>query len=119
MSLTLKIMKDPLTILKAPPPEYTTSLKSDKSYLLVGCLGGLGRSLTKWLLARGCRQFIFLSRSGDEKGPAVCLTQYLRDMGANVEVIRGDVQNLDDVRRCVQAAETPIAGVVHAAMGLD
>jgi hypothetical protein len=29
------------------------------------------------------------------------------------------VKNLDDVRRCIQVAETPIAGVVHAAMGLD
>ncbi|OQE18226.1 hypothetical protein PENSTE_c018G07178, partial [Penicillium steckii] len=107
------------SIVKAPPPEYTVSLKSDKSYLLVGCLGGLGRSLTKWLLARGCRRFIFLSRSGVDKGPAASLTQYLEEMGANVQVIRGDVKNLDDVQRCVQAAETPIAGVVHAAMGLD
>ena len=40
---------------------------ADAAYLLVGCLGGLGRSLTMWMLEHGCRNFVFLSRSGDDE----------------------------------------------------
>lgn len=108
-----------LTILKTVPPAHTLSLNPDKTYLLVGCLGGLGRSISKWLLTRGCRRFLFLARSGVEKRPAAIFTEYLRAQGANVAVIRGDVKDLDDVRRCIRVAERPIAGVIHAAMGLD
>ena len=44
----------------------TSSLKFDPnaSYLIAGGLGGLGRSIARWLVERGVRNLVLLSRSG-------------------------------------------------------
>lgn len=102
------------------PSKYASRFASDKSYLLVGCLGGLGRSLSSWMKAQGARNFVFLGRSGCDKQEAQELVNGLRTFGAEVTVVRGDVSDASDVRKAVEACKThgPIGGVVHAAMGL-
>lgn len=100
------------------PVKYDTALSPDKTYLLVGCLGGLGRSMSKWMLARGARKFVFLGRSGTDRAPARRLVEDLQAWGAQVTVVRGDVVELEDVQRAVAAIDGPIGGVVQAAMGL-
>lgn len=87
----------------------------------MGCLGGLGRSLSRWMLARGARNFVFLGRSGCDKPDAQKLVSRLQGTGANVVVVRGDVSVASDVRTAVQACEATgkrLGGVVQAAMGL-
>jgi hypothetical protein len=111
--------ENPDSMVKSPPPKYTLTLSPDKTYVMVGCLGGLGRILSRWMFSRGCRRFVYLGRSGEDRKPAVELTGELRAQGVHVVVVRGDVANFEDARRCIQAAGTPIGGVVHAAMGLD
>ena len=90
-----------------------------KSYILVGCLGGLGRSISKWMMARGARKFVFLGRSGTDKKSARMLVEELEFGGAHVRVVRGDASNFSDVQRLVDDACTNIGGVIQAAMGLD
>jgi acyl transferase domain-containing protein/NADPH:quinone reductase-like Zn-dependent oxidoreductase len=94
--------------------------REDATYLLVGCLGGLGRSLTRWMLEKGARRFAFLSRSGVDAPSAAKLVADLEAAGAVVQVIRGDATRRDDVVRAVKSVprEYPIRGVVHAAMVL-
>lgn len=70
------------------------------------------------MLERGCRSFVFLGRSGLDKKAAADLVQDVRAAGANVVVVRGDVRKLEDVKKCVSVAGTPVGGVIHAAMGL-
>lgn len=101
------------------PIKYDTVLSPEKSYLLIGCLGGLGRSMSKWMLSRGARKFVFLGRSGTDKTPARRLVENLQSLGAEVTVIRGDVVNADDVNRAVAGIHGPVGGVIQAAMGLD
>ncbi|TLS29970.1 hypothetical protein PpBr36_02598 [Pyricularia pennisetigena] len=100
---------------------YHTVFSPDKSYLLVGCLGGLGRSMSRWMLSRGARRFVFLGRSGTDREAAARLVQDLELSGGSVTVVRGDVADAADVERAVaaSAAAGPIGGVVQAAMGLD
>ena len=88
---------------------------------MVGGLGGLGRSLARWMRSRGAECFVFLSRSGIEKPDAHRLVEELKSSGASVEVIKGDVSLKCDVERFVAAAVhmRPIGGVIHAAMGLS
>lgn len=90
------------------------------TFLLVGCLGGLGRSLTSWMLELGARRFTFLSRSGANSRSAANLVSSLEAAGATVQVIRGDVASQSDVVRAVNSipSDYPIKGVVHAAMVL-
>ncbi|KAI4118120.1 MAG: hypothetical protein LQ345_001759 [Seirophora villosa] len=102
------------------PHKPQLRFKDSATYLLVGCLGGLGRSLTSWMMKRGARRFAFLSRSGVDATSAAALVKDVQVAGAEVSVIRGDVTKAGDVERAVQSipSEHPIAGVVHAAMVL-
>jgi len=42
----------------------------------------------------------------------------LRAIGADVEVVRGDVACYADVERAVMTAKLPIGGIVHATMSM-
>lgn len=114
-------MENPKSLVQVVPASYQSVFHPEKTYLLVGCLGGLGRSLSRWMMSRGARRFCFLGRSGCDKPSAAELVNRLRDAGANVTVVRGDVSNEDQVREAVAACakEGPIGGVVQAAMGLS
>lgn len=103
------------------PAKYKTVFDAEKVYLLVGCLGGLGRSLTRWMMTRGARNFVMLGRSGCDKPSARDLVERLIRAHANVTVIRGDVSVASSVVEAVSACTATgrqIGGVVQAAMGL-
>ena len=102
------------------PTRPTLSLSSDATYLLVGCLGGLGRSLTSWMMKKGARNFAFLSRSGADSLQASILVAALEAAGANVQVMKGDASVRSDVDRAVREvpSDRPIRGVIQAAMVL-
>lgn len=86
---------------------------------MIGCLGGLGRSISKWMVKRGARKFVFVGRTGTDRKPARQLVEDLEAEGADITVIRGDVGVLADVQRAVAAIKGPIGGVIQAAMGLN
>jgi NAD(P)-dependent dehydrogenase (short-subunit alcohol dehydrogenase family) len=96
-------------------------LSSEDTYLLVGCLGGLGRSLTTFMMERGARHFSFISRSGADKPEAADIVQSLQDNGAEVTIFRADAGDEKAVREIVAELQSkrPIRGVVHAAMVLQ
>ncbi|CAJ2513205.1 Uu.00g013240.m01.CDS01 [Anthostomella pinea] len=116
ISLEQEDCKIPVT-----PSRYSTLFDGDKVYLLIGCLGGLGRSLGRWMVARGARHLVFLGRSGSDKASAKALVARLEQSGASVKVVRGNVTSRDDVdavvSTCVETGKT-LGGVVQAAMGL-
>jgi NAD(P)-dependent dehydrogenase (short-subunit alcohol dehydrogenase family) len=101
--------------------KYETSFHADKSYVMIGCLGGLGRTLARWMVSRGARKFAFLGRSGIQKAAARNLIQDLDSLGVKSSVVTGDVCNAADVEAVVDAAAAMggIGGVVQAAMGLN
>ncbi|TGO86108.1 hypothetical protein BPOR_0334g00020 [Botrytis porri] len=108
----------PFAVIPVVPLKYHTRFDAQKAYILVGCLGGLGRSLSQWMLKRGAKNFIFIGRSGTSKAAARNTVADLRAAGADVEVVQGDVVNYADVVRGVLAAKQPIGGVVQAAMSI-
>jgi NAD(P)-dependent dehydrogenase (short-subunit alcohol dehydrogenase family) len=97
------------------------TFSDEGAYLLVGCLGGLGRSLTTWMLQRGCKNFVFLSRSGTAKPEAADVVGRLQDAGATVQVFCVDASDEQAVAGVVAdvSATKPIKGVIHAAMVLQ
>ncbi|KAI1635007.1 ketoacyl-synt-domain-containing protein [Biscogniauxia mediterranea] len=96
--------------------------RSEATYLLVGCLGGLGRSLTRFMTERGARHFAFLSRTGADKPEAARTVAAIRaQAGCSAQVFRVDASDAAGVRSVVAALDAqprPIRGVVHAAMVL-
>ncbi|PVH98499.1 KR-domain-containing protein, partial [Periconia macrospinosa] len=102
------------------PRRAELDLHADATYFLVGCLGGLGRSLTSWMVSRGARRFAFMSRSGADKGDAADLVRGLESTGIACQIIKGDVASKEDVDAALASipSENPVRGVVHAAMVL-
>lgn len=94
-------------------------LRSDKTYLLVGGLGGLGQKLAEWLYRRGARKLAFLSRSGAEKEEARSVVNWLESRDVKVTVFKGDVANPEAVESCIQSIKGDLAGVFQAAMVLQ
>jgi NAD(P)-dependent dehydrogenase (short-subunit alcohol dehydrogenase family) len=101
--------------------KYSTVFDSNKTYVMIGCLGGLGRTLSRWMMTRGARKFAFLGRSGTDKPAARHVVENLEEAGAECTVVRGDVCSADDVEAIISAAASKgiIGGVVQAAMGLN
>ncbi|KAI1203321.1 hypothetical protein F5X97DRAFT_330342 [Nemania serpens] len=93
--------------------------KADGTYILIGCLGGLGRCLARFMVDRGARNLTFLGRSGADKKEAAAMIDSLRARGCAVHVVRGDVSNKEDVARAVAAAGVPVYGMVQGAMALE
>ena len=93
----------------------------DGMYLLVGCLGGLGRSLTSWMIDHGARHLAFMARSGVDRPAAANLVSSIQSRGIEVTILRGDVTNKDDVESAVHiiTKHRQLLGVVNAAMVLN
>ncbi|KAM3423467.1 hypothetical protein BST61_g897 [Cercospora zeina] len=93
--------------------------RSDGTYLLVGCLGGLGRCLSRWMVENGARNLTFLGRSGASSKEAAQLVSRLRARGVTVNVVKGDVSSKADVERAVISSAVPVLGAVQGAMALQ
>ncbi|KAM0335103.1 hypothetical protein ACHAQA_000138 [Verticillium albo-atrum] len=90
-------------------PKHSATMSREKTYILVGCLGGLGRSLSRWMVSRGVRKFVFLGRSGTDKPAAQALIEGLERSGVECTVVRGDVSIREDVDRALAAVKGNIA----------
>jgi NAD(P)-dependent dehydrogenase (short-subunit alcohol dehydrogenase family) len=90
------------------------------SYLLVGGLGGLGRAIAVWMVEPGARHLVFLSPSAGARPIHNELIHELESMGCSVQLVRGSVSDLEDVKKAVAAAivMAPLKGVYQMSMVL-
>lgn len=93
--------------------------KEDKTYLLVGGLGGLGRALSEWMVRKGAKSLAFLSRSGDARPEAKSLVEWLRARKIKVDVFKGDINDYSVVKSTVDSIGSSLGGVFQAAMVLQ
>ncbi|KAK2786787.1 Highly reducing polyketide synthase curS1 [Onygenales sp. PD_12] len=94
-------------------------LNPNATYLFVGGLGGLGRSLAREFVACGARHIAFVSRSGDSSAEAKATIQELATRGAVVKAYRADIADETAFLSAMQQCTTdlpPIAGVLQMAM---
>lgn len=101
-----------------PNPTFEASFDANATYLLVGCLGGLGRSLTMWMVDRGARDITFLSRSCARGIEVEEFLAELQRLGVEFKTIKGDVSCAEDVENTVNGCTKPIKGIIHAALSL-
>ncbi|KAK1961177.1 KR domain-containing protein [Colletotrichum sublineola] len=92
--------------------------RPDASYILVGGLGGLGRTVATWMVEKGAKELIFLSRSAGEGPDTAAFLGELRSQGCDVKTVAGSVVNPEDLIRTIRAAGKPIAGVFQMSMVL-
>ena len=75
-------------------------------------------SISRYMLSNGAHNFTFIGRSGTDKEAARLVVEDLREYGANVDVVRGDVQDISTVTDALDRMQMPLGGVIQAAMGL-
>lgn len=105
-----------------PSKSRPTKVRADATYLLTGGSGGLGCSITKFLVQQGARHIVLASRQGPESAKVQALIEELAGSDANIVPISCDVGDMENVRALVThcaATMPPIRGVIHGAMVLD
>jgi NADPH:quinone reductase-like Zn-dependent oxidoreductase len=102
-------------------PKMGSLFDRNKTYVIAGGLGGIGRSISRWMVDQGARNFILLSRSGPNNSLAKTLIKELEDQGANIMAPVCDVSNtallkstLNDALKTLPS----IGGCIQAAMVL-
>ncbi|TVP48085.1 MAG: SDR family NAD(P)-dependent oxidoreductase [Gemmatimonadales bacterium] len=96
-------------------------VRGDGTYLVTGGLGGVGLLVASRLVERGARHLVLMGRSPPSPEAARTLEK-LRESGARVEVLQGDVADPGDVDRVFEAIEAslpPLCGVLHLAGVVD
>ncbi|KAK8144539.1 hypothetical protein G3M48_005656 [Beauveria asiatica] len=107
-------------VLKVQPatPSRAT-LQSNKSYLVVGGTGGLGKAIIRLLVKMGAKRIVTLSRSGAAAAGMSAFVKEMATAGVQVMAVKGSVldnSSLDEVKAA--AGDMPIKGVIQAAMAL-
>ncbi|MCI3927839.1 type I polyketide synthase [Streptomyces sp. AN091965] len=99
------------------PPGRIDLSRSDGAYLITGGLGGLGLLLARDLAEHHAGRIILNGRS--RPGPAATrILDELRQAGADVVVVLGDITDSATAERLVAAATAtglPLRGIAHAA----
>ena len=88
------------------------------AYIMAGCLGGLGRSIATWMVERGARHLIFLSRSGEGSPGCAEFTRDLENIDAVPEIFQCDITRHETLFPVIEdtSSRLPVKGVIHAAM---
>ncbi|KAG4435104.1 hypothetical protein IFR05_009413 [Cadophora sp. M221] len=111
-------MNDADLVSVVPRDSHPLQLSPDATYVLVGGLGGLGRSLAMFMVQHGAKHLAFLSRSGPVSGPQMEFMATLKSQGVDAQAYACDIcdrsQLISVLQNCTE--EMPkIRGVIQGA----
>ncbi|CAO1363317.1 unnamed protein product [Diamesa hyperborea] len=94
-----------------------TYMHKEKSYILVGGLGGFGLELANWLVSRGAMKIVLTSRSGMKTGYQSLMVRRWRERGVHVEIDTNDVTTLKGAQKLMKESTKlgPIGGIFNLA----
>ncbi|BBP04808.1 polyketide synthase [Sulfuriferula plumbiphila] len=93
-------------------------LAADASYLVTGGLGGFGLRTAEWLVSKGARNLVLISRSGPSSEEARNAIGRLEKQGVNVHAASCDITDKNAISALlaeIAKALPPLKGIVHAA----
>ncbi|KLJ07412.1 hypothetical protein EMPG_17105 [Blastomyces silverae] len=111
---------DPVLTILDTKPTYT--FKQDATYIISGGLGGVGRVITRWMVNRGAKHLMLLSRSGIRTDPAKALVEELQGEGVVVATPACDITDASILRDTLETCMKnmpPIRGCIQASMVLE
>lgn len=111
--------ENPETLVRMVPSAPEVKFDSESCYVITGALGGLGRSLIRWMCERGARHLAILSRRDIVNvAEAQKEIEYLVSRDIHVETFVCDVSKKGQVMRVIQqiSSSRPIRGILHAAV---
>lgn len=88
------------------------------TYVIAGGLGGIGRTIARWMVEKGARYLLLLSRSGGENAGE--LVKELETKGATIMAPACNIADIASLQKALTKAAVlpPIKGCVQAAMFL-
>lgn len=96
-------------------------LKSNATYVIAGGLGGLGRSVARWMAGQGAKNLILLSRRGPVQDAAKQLVQELEATCDKIATPACDVTDSEALRdvidKCLETMP-PVRGCIQGSMVL-
>ncbi len=95
---------------------------ADGSYLVTGGLSGFGLKTASWLVDKGARSLVLISRSATVSDESALIIKGLQAQGVQVFTRACDVSDKTALQGLVAEIErdiVPLKGIVHAAMVLD
>lgn len=101
-----------------PRDEHPLNLDRDATYVLVGGLGGLGRSLAGLMIRHGAKNLAFFSRSGAVSEEQTNFIESLAGQGVQGRVYKCDICVRSDLGEAIRQCESEmprIRGVVQGA----
>ncbi|XP_034192524.2 fatty acid synthase [Osmia lignaria lignaria] len=108
--------KEPLNTPISAYPRFNAS--PNKSYVIVGGLGGLGLEVADWLVVRGAMNLVIVSRGGIKNGYQRMRTETWKSYGVKVLIISGvDLSKTNDCEFTLRSAEkqAPVDGIFNLA----
>ncbi|KAK5638957.1 hypothetical protein RI129_013252 [Pyrocoelia pectoralis] len=108
----------PPTVFKGLPRFWCDS---HMTYVVVGGLGGFGLELVDWMVLKGARKFLLISRSGIKNGYGASRIRLWKSYGANIHVVIDDISNPEICGQILRNAEQlgPVAGIFNLALVLQ
>ncbi|MGK7876650.1 MAG: SDR family NAD(P)-dependent oxidoreductase [Xenococcaceae cyanobacterium] len=97
--------------------ESQLTFNEDGTYLVAGGLGGLGLLIARWMVEKGARHLVLVSRS-QPKDAAPDKLKELEQLGADVVVATADVSDREQIARIIEEItknSPPLRGIIHAA----
>lgn len=94
----------------------------DGTFVITGGMTGFGMATAKWLVSKGVKHVVILSRRGRATAGAQREITELEKMGAQIAVLSADVSDEDQLEQAlttIRSTMPPIRGVFHAAMVLN
>jgi phthiocerol/phenolphthiocerol synthesis type-I polyketide synthase C len=104
------------------PAPASLTLRPDATYLVTGGLGGFGLRTAQWLVEKGARNLVLLSRRGATGTEAETAVTDLAARGIRVWARACDVSDesaMDEVFAEMAAELPPLRGVIHAAAVIE
>ncbi|KMQ91967.1 fatty acid synthase [Lasius niger] len=95
-------------------------MNPEKSYVLIGGLGGFGLELANWMIARGARIIILVSSSGIRTGYQTSRVQRWRENGIKVVISTADVTTPLGAKHLIEESNrlAPVGGIFNLAVVL-
>ncbi|KAI1464031.1 putative polyketide synthase [Daldinia caldariorum] len=93
----------------------------DETFVIAGGLGGQGRSISKWMVSKGARNLVLLSRTGPRDENSIRFIRTLERRGATVYTPQCDISDATSLSAVLDYCKLhmpPIKGCIQAAMDI-
>ena len=115
------VRMDQQTVSAVPTCQQKPLVRQDGTYLITGGTQGFGLEIARWLVSKGAKTLVLVSRKGAANDNAKRFIDDMEKKGVQVMVPPLDITNSDEVKRLFEKIKQelpPLRGVVHGAMVL-